>query len=1099
MKLGELQQELRAANPAAILVSPRVLDRVLRLEYKLPTLLPRPPHRRCYVVERHLLFRHVEPDELDLETEQHLPSTVLLLARPSPEELAADDPKPLRLKYWRRLFHANVHLALQMRSEQGALTPADIRQRVERIGPVAFEEIRRVLTEDGLLPRGADDRAVYIEFVAVFLELHYFAADLLPACFPGLLDREGVWHLLRQEVDADGLFAQSRLAGAPDPVARRDDGSDESHDYYWKLVGAAERASQSGNTVRAAILRTRAARVAPAAFTPGTRARAEADLRHLVDRLQAALQLSEDEAAEWLKDLPALLDKADQGARPVEAALLFDLQEVCQDHERDIYALDLVEWLLSVGRRPIKRPLPSQRVVRITKHLRSAAQLLTRARLSDADRLHLAQLLHTATQQIEGRLRDRFRPLLVETFRDVGLQPANPPERAAFLKTIEELLDRIAEYGFLTFSDLRDAISRNQLKLPDLAGPEDYLRGDPLLQLDRRLATRLDGVYRRAEFYLRWLERFTAVNFGTVTGRTVTLFFTVPFGGALVLMEGVRLLLEIASGPPVPPAINYPLIVVLGFFLLGLMHLPPFRRHCARTAVGLGKTVRVALIDAPARLLATRAVQWLIHSPPFRLLTGYLLKPLAVCAVIWYWMPEMFGSWLGAVSTFLAINFALNSRPGQEIGEALLHGLVRFYDLLRAGLLPGLFRLIVAGFKRASQMLEYVLFTVDEWLRFRSGDSRWSMAVRTVGGALWFPISYLARFYMVVLIEPGINPIKFPVSSLAAKFIYPVVVTQVGLMVELLTPVMGRLSASLLIGGTVWLLPDAFGFLFWEMKENWSLYRANRKSTLQPAVVGVHGETVRRLLQPGFHSGTLPKLYARLRQAERIGGKTGNWQAARVCAHDLQENERALRRFLDREAVAIVRQSSHWKGQWLRAGRVILASNRVSLELIHPDHLEHPVWIDLENRAGWLMAGLRDPGWLERVSPPQRQAMTTALIGFYKLAGADLVREQLEANLPTKHGGYDITADDLVLWPDPAGGPAIYYDWANPEAQLLPHAADGSPAPAYPPLDARHVIFARVPLLWSQWVETWQKDQDGQSPPPPLAVEIKLLPLGQPA
>ena len=36
--------------------------------------------------------------------------------------------------------------------------------------------------------------------------------------------------------------------------------------------------------------------------------------------------------------------------------------------------------------------------------------------------------------------------------------------------------------------DLRDAISRNNLKLPDLSEPFDFLRGDRLLRADRRLA-----------------------------------------------------------------------------------------------------------------------------------------------------------------------------------------------------------------------------------------------------------------------------------------------------------------------------------------------------------------------------------------------------------------------------------------------------------------------------------------------------------------------------------------------------------------------------------------------------------------------------------
>src|SRR3954470_6214357 len=118
MNLSELQHELRTADPAAILVSPRVLDRVIRQEHHLGNLLWRVPHRDCYVVDRHVLFRHVEQDELSLEPERLLPSTVILLAEPGSEELAASDSRPLFLKYWRRLFHARLHLALQALCEE---------------------------------------------------------------------------------------------------------------------------------------------------------------------------------------------------------------------------------------------------------------------------------------------------------------------------------------------------------------------------------------------------------------------------------------------------------------------------------------------------------------------------------------------------------------------------------------------------------------------------------------------------------------------------------------------------------------------------------------------------------------------------------------------------------------------------------------------------------------------------------------------------------------------------------------------------------------------------------------------------------------------
>ena len=316
------------------------------------------PHRKCYVVDRATLYRYVEPDELELEPDRLLPSTVILLSRPSPNTLANLEGDESLLLYWRRLFHASVHRAMRQQVNEGRLNRAQVRERIEQIGTSAFAEIRMVLDQEKFLtPSGAEanETDVYIEFAAVYLELRYFAANLLPIYFPGLSDRAKIDALLASDVDAETLFEQTRLTGAPQPVFRTDTSSDESHDYYRRLMGSADKAEQEGNTVRAAILRTKAARVAPASLEDPTREKAHDDLRRLTRRLQAALELSDSEADEWLKDLPALLDKADQGSWPVEAALLFDLQKVGVDNERDIYALDLVTWVTSGGRRPIKR------------------------------------------------------------------------------------------------------------------------------------------------------------------------------------------------------------------------------------------------------------------------------------------------------------------------------------------------------------------------------------------------------------------------------------------------------------------------------------------------------------------------------------------------------------------------------------------------------------------------------------------------------------------------------------------------------------------------------------------------------------------------
>ena len=185
--------------------------------------------------------------------------------------------------------------------------------------------------------------------------------------------------------------------------------------------------------------------------------------------------------------LLALVRQTPRGIWTVEARLLYDLQKACVDHEREMYTIDVVEWALSWGRRPMKRRLPAQRDVLMLKHLRSAARRLAAARIAEQRRRQLARLLRRRVARIEARLREQLRPRIVAALDDVGLLPQNLPERVARKKLVEELLDRIVDQGFLAIGDLRDAISRNNLKLPDLSGRVDFLRGDRLLRADRRM------------------------------------------------------------------------------------------------------------------------------------------------------------------------------------------------------------------------------------------------------------------------------------------------------------------------------------------------------------------------------------------------------------------------------------------------------------------------------------------------------------------------------------------------------------------------------------------------------------------------------------
>ncbi len=127
-------------------------------------------------------------------------------------------------------------------------------------------------------------------------------------------------------------------------------------------------------------------------------------------------------------------------------------------------------------------------------------------------------------------------------------------------------------------SDLRDALARNQLKLPDLAGPGEFLRGDPLIKANRALAVGAADVYRRGEFYMRWLQRGSSLAFGTRTGRLLMLFCVLPILAAYASVVFTQELLSLCGLPHhLGQTRWYVTIGCLSVFYFMLLHLPAFR------------------------------------------------------------------------------------------------------------------------------------------------------------------------------------------------------------------------------------------------------------------------------------------------------------------------------------------------------------------------------------------------------------------------------------------------------------------------------------------------------------------------------------------
>src|SRR5262249_23305752 len=154
---------------------------------------------------------------------------------------------------------------------------------------------------------------------------------------------------------------------------------------------------------------------------------------------------------------------------------------------------------------------------------------------------------------------------------------------------------------------------------------------------------------------------------------------------------------------------------------------------------------------------------------------------------------------------------------------------------------------------------------------------------------------------------------------------------------------------------------------------NWRLYEANRPESLRPVIVGSHGETMSRLLRPGFHSGTVPKLFARLRRAERrvLEGKHDDGVPKRLDA--LHHVEQDIERFLDRDFLGLLRGCQLWERAAPTVHEIELATNRIQVRF-RLRHEADDLELALEEDAGVLSANVSEMGWLARLPEGRRRA-----------------------------------------------------------------------------------------------------------------------------
>ncbi|WP_145199229.1 hypothetical protein [Planctomycetes bacterium Poly30] len=1118
--LAQAVRRVRAVEPCAFLVEPRVLRRVIKAEVHLPALSVQIPHRKTWIARRNTLIRHVELDELGTEfmgdDSIELPEQAILLQRPEDGVLEAMGLEPLLNRCWRLLFHARIDLGYQRLRERGKLDHRQIRERIHRLGQAEFDEVCEVLRHENMVREDSSVPALYSEFAAVYGELRAFAPHCLPAYFPSLQDPARVESLLDEDLDQEALLEATRPAGAGDAVSREDRSShDETDAELDHLTGRApkagltsdspnsiklkvppaskespravkrlrrraERLAGRGNSVAAALLSVAAARYAPDDEARSLCDGAESHLRRLVERLQTALEFDDATSARWYRSVVGLARNAGRGFWNADKRLLHDLQRVCVDHERETSRIDLARWIRRLGRTNLRRKLPNQREVLMSKHLASATRRLVSSRLTGPERDDLSHLLGEAADSAELQMRTRLRPLLHGTLNEVGLVPETTPERVAFNKTVEELLDQVVRGGFLTLGHLRDALSRSHLKLEDLSSVGEFVRGDRLLKADKALPRSLDGVYQRSDFYLRWLQRGTSLVFGTPAGRFITRFVLLPFGMAYTLFAASIHVAEIFAQEGSENihwlhSHTMEIVLSMGLAALLLIHVDGFRRFMWGLIKSTYLGGKQLLFDLPLRFVKLPAIRSILRS---RLAVGirkFILWPLVPTALICgllpkltEFMPEQTPVNWGIVLVAMSVIF--NSRVGRDVEEIGQQWLYTVWRRIRINLFVALFDAIMDGFKRMLELFERLLYAVDEWLRFKSGESILALGVKAVLGLFWSVFTFVARFVVNLLVEPQVNPIKhFPVVTLSHKLLLPMAPAMIEFLIRF--DAIGKEEATAIVGPTVFLIPGVIGFIAWELKSNWRLYKANRSRRLRPVVVGGHGESFIRLMKPGFHSGTLPKLFRKLRRIDRRRAAAQHSVARSRTLAKLHHVHMAVVRFVESEFVTLLRELPAWNHE-VQIGRVRLASNSVRVELRCPELGAEPMQLLFEEQSGWLLACVPRVGWAATVGGADRALLLDAISGFYRLAGVDLIREQIDQALGERRMPYDVADDGLVVWPDGQyQDEALYH--LHRKGSLRPTPRSVARTYELVALNREELVFSHTPIARAAWEARW--------------------------
>lgn len=973
---ADLERILRVAQPALCLISERHLVQILDRLIEQGVRVSSNPQLPVWVNREQL------PSEFTLDSAL---SRVLLLTPPDDRLLYDFSDNAILTSYVRLLCRAEI----RARIDADSIVAQVVVDCFLKLPKLVREDVRFVLDAESQLPNRATDIELSHAFAPLWLDALVYAPHALADWFPLASQHRGTLAEYSRVLDANALLTKypfvvgEPLVGAlGTPLLQRikkPDSKDTAH------------IAKLGNRVRAAVMYMRQAESGPEKNRTWYVAAARRELRDgLIPKLDRVFGWKKKRADRWTQALFALLAHTQDGRWPHATRALYDLQKLAADLGQPLYRVAAVDWLVSFGRRPLKQPLDRARDVILLRRLARAESHVQWAALATNEREELLSLFHEEMYEAEVRIRASLGPVFHQVAEDVGFQTTNITERVALQKLVAELIDRLCERGFLRMSDLRDAIAQNALKLADVRGPIELFQGDTLLKMDARLSDELPGIYHKAEVYLRAIQRVSAVSFGTKVGRFLTRFVAIPFGGAFLGLEflqhivhGVQGIIRIIAKTPHGHHSHIHLVTAPSVLIVGLLAIfivySRLGRSIAMAVVSRIRSIFSRLfVEIPLAIWSSPPVRFALNNRISRAFSRWLMVPFAVSAIVLFALINWDFS-LDDALEFCGVLFVLvtaiwatpyGQRQADHFGEVTADSWRNFWW----NLLPGTFTWIVWAFRELMGLFERGLYAVDEWFRYREGQSRESLIFKVIFGLIWFPVAYLFRFAFYLLIEPQVNPVKhFPVVTVSHKVIWPMV-PQISAWTGI-----SPWTVGMFVNG----VPGIFGFMAWELMANWKLYRANRSQHLEPQTIGHHGETMRGLFRVGFHSGTVPKLFRKLRKYHEAATPEPRFLDREH--HALEHYQRAIAEMISREILPLWDENPELRESRIAVASVTLGCQSATIRLSAATG-DPPLQILIAIHDEQIVGSVSEYGWAKSLSTTAMHSLEIGIHGAFAFA-----------------------------------------------------------------------------------------------------------------